>query len=221
MKRRGAPVVQPVEEHSKRLESTAEGMSTHLEGCGQHVGKKHCNDPGPRDPDCQCGVCDGALFDCIRCGQAEGTLEEQCPSGCVEACLMSVARKTQAPRIRFIPYDTTPLVQIETMEHQGVDVKGAIVKLAPMMRARERDSFDGAGMAKRLRDSGAIAVQLAPVVLPDDVKPDAERKVARAKSPEEAIRAYFAELKGVPEDERKEAEALTLELARQARDGMR
>ncbi len=112
---------------------------------------------------------------------------------------------------------TTPLVQIEMMaqltgEAPHESVRGAIVKLSPTLPARARESFDGAAHAARLRESGALAVMLSPNVIPETTGSKESQAVARAASPADAVVAYFAEVKGVPEDEVADAERLALEL---------
>lgn len=117
-------------------------------------------------------------------------------------------------RLRFVPVRTTPLLQLESASGETSEtVKGAIVKVAPLLRERERATFDGAGVANRLRQAGALAVQLSPVPIPDDGGAAAKRRVVVGQSPEDVIRDFFGEMVGVPEGERAEAEALSLELA--------
>lgn len=97
------------------------------------------------------------------------------------------------------------------------EVRGAIVKVTPTLGARARESFNGAGVAASLREQGALAVQLAPVIIPEAAGPQQAEKVAKAQSPADAVAAFFAELKGVPEDELAEAEQLALKLVEQER----
>jgi hypothetical protein len=210
----------------------------HFLGCGEHI-RKECPHTPETCPENNAGggTCyESVLFICARCDQAEGELAKTCPAGCVEGCPKRVTEAVEAytealqavpvdhpgpelerpesatARVRFVEVPTTPLVQVERVDGEHPDVKGAIVKVAPTIRSSERETFDGARVMAKLREAGALAVQLAPVTLPDTVAPEARRQVARAQSPEDAIRAFFAEFKGVPEEERAEAEALALEL---------
>jgi hypothetical protein len=108
---------------------------------------------------------------------------------------------------------TTRLLQLDTVPEQPPEgVKGAIVKVSPTLRASERDTFDGSKLAAELRQAGAIAVQLAPVTIPDTVSQESRRTVAAAPSPEEAVHAFFQEMRGVPEEDRAAGELLALEL---------
>lgn len=74
-------------------------------------------------------------------------------------------------RIERRHVDTTPLVQIDDLEYLAdvgaCDVEGAIVKVCPRINASERDTFDAAATARRLRDLGAIGVVTAPIIIPD------------------------------------------------------
>lgn len=116
-------------------------------------------------------------------------------------------------RISFVPVATTHLLQLDAVPEQVPEgVRGAIVKVSPTIRASERDSFNGSKLAAELRGAGALAVQLAPVTIPDTVSPQARRAVSSAPSPEDAVRAFFQEVLGAPEEDRAAGEALALEL---------
>lgn len=117
-------------------------------------------------------------------------------------------------RIRFVPVPTTPLVQVESLDGAAEPVKGALVKVAPTLKASERHAFDGAAVSASLRARGALAVQLAPRTVAEVVQEKVAARTART-SPEEAVEAYFAGLKGVPLDEAEEAKVLVLELLAQ------
>lgn len=52
----------------------AEVYATAREGYGGHLFATRCG----RGPECQCGICDGALGLCVRCGQGEAELGAEC-----------------------------------------------------------------------------------------------------------------------------------------------
>lgn len=110
--------------------------------------------------------------------------------------------------------DTTPLVQLEGQG--GVEawgsVEGSIVKVAPTLMASQKGSFDGAGLVRQLREEGALAVQLAPRVVPDTVRAKAKPEVVRAISPEEALSAWLGAQPALNEGMREDAMALGTEL---------
>lgn len=111
---------------------------------------------------------------------------------------------------------TTPLVQLDVIYKPASGVRGAIVKVSPTLRASERDGFDGAKLAAELREAGARAVQLAPVIIPETSAPRAQSQVARVTSPAEVVRTYFEELRGVPEEDKRAAVELAVQLVEEA-----
>jgi hypothetical protein len=86
-----------------------------------------------------------------------------------------------------------------------IDVKGALVKLAPTIKASARAQFDGAALAKTLRARGARGVTIAPKVIADAVVTEKARRVATAPTTRAAIEAWFHELVGIDETERTDA----------------
>lgn len=118
--------------------------------------------------------------------------------------------------VSFVSVPTTPLLQLEVAVPSSEGVRGAIVKVAPTLRASERDGFHGAQVAARLREAGARAVQLAPVIIPEVGAPRAQGQAARATFPAEVVRSYFEELRGVSEEDRQAGMELAVQLVEQA-----
>jgi hypothetical protein len=128
--------------------------------------------------------------------------------------LEEVAAKTKrvgrGARVQFVPVRSAELVQFDGED--AVDrliatplgaLAGAIVKVAPVMRAAFRDAFDAGMVAQSARDRGAIAVIVTPRVIPDARMDDAKAEaVRRALTPRDAIAAWFGELAGLTEEER-------------------
>lgn len=90
--------------------------------------------------------------------------------------------------VRFVEVPTAPLIKLEVDD--GRSVAGAFVKLAPRLRRSERASFDAAAAVRALAARGAVAVVVAPVIIPDDVerRPSAGRVDARGE-----VLAWFGE----------------------------
>lgn len=120
--------------------------------------------------------------------------------------------------IRFVGVPTTPLVQLEEVAPAGEGVQGAIVKVAPTLRASEREGFHGAEVAARLRGAGARAVQLAPVIIPEVAVPRSPGR-ATLSAPADLVRAHFEELRGVPEGDRAAALELAVRLVEEVERG--
>ena len=110
-------------------------------------------------------------------------------------------------RVISVRFETTELLELER-HAEGVSVDGAIVKLRPTLRSSERSSWDGAAQAARLRELGARAVLLAPVVVPDEGK---LTEVATAETPEAAVAAWFDALTGADPADRDAARETALD----------
>lgn len=122
-------------------------------------------------------------------------------------------------RIETIELETTRMIQIDgDLEEmlEEVDVRGAFVKFAPTIQASARSSVDLSRVADHLRKQGAIGVVMAPKVIRSETSDRVAAAIAKAPSPGEAVRAWFAELVGVPDDERKEAEEIALAILAEA-----
>lgn len=106
--------------------------------------------------------------------------------------------------VRLFEVPTTPLVQIDRWPiPAGLDVRGALVKLAPVIKSSERSSFDAATAKRALLDAGALAVTLAPKVVPDGVVTSRrDAAIRRAAAPHDAISAWFETAAGLDDDQR-------------------
>lgn len=73
------------------------------------------------------------------------------------------------------------------------DVAGAYVKVAPTIRTSERASVDQKAVKERLLAAGAVAVVVAPVVVPDapEARTEALEADNEARSPEWYLRDWF------------------------------
>lgn len=91
--------------------------------------------------------------------------------------------------------ETTILVQLDDLERIAeigeADVEGAIVKVCPRISASKRDRFDGAAIARRIRELGAISVTLAPIIVPDAA--EKPRALAPKLNPRELVEAWLEE----------------------------
>lgn len=72
-------------------------------------------------------------------------------------------RGTDGVRVAMFAVNTPHMVSLSEWP-SDVDVSGAFVKLAPHVRREDRDSVDLAGAVEVLRERGALAVMVAPVV---------------------------------------------------------
>ena len=118
--------------------------------------------------------------------------------------------------------DTTRLVQLhEYGEGAAPEVEGAIVKVTPTLRASQRETFDKKAVEEELLESGARAVLVLPKVVPDELTDKGRSEVVEATRPEDAIRAWFTETKGVPAEDREGAQEMALELLAKDTGGKR
>jgi hypothetical protein len=90
--------------------------------------------------------------------------------------------------------------------HGGIDLddaKGAYVKVAPTVRSSERSGIDTKAIRERLLAAGALAVVVAPIVVPDSMSdlssPSSEPP--RVLSPEQHLREWFAAVKGASSEQ--------------------
>lgn len=111
--------------------------------------------------------------------------------------------------IHRLEVDTLELVQIGSVaDVETTDVEGRLVKLAPTVRASEKDAFDGTGLADRLRERGALAVVLAPRTIPDTKQ---SREEIETADPRELVAGWFAEQLAISETVSAAAQELVLE----------
>lgn len=125
----------------------------------------------------------------------------------------------RAGTLRFVETETRALLEIVDAERvlRGPRIDGALVKLAPTIKASERESFDGIGLKTRLLEHGASSVTIAPRIVSDaGVTKRARVAAAKAMTPDEAVREYFAGMTGLAPDEIEEAIALAVELVQDA-----
>lgn len=123
-----------------------------------------------------------------------------------------VAKKLEPPRARvtFVSVPSAGLVQFDG-EH-AVDqliatpigaLRGAIVKVAPILRSSFRDAFDAGAVAQSARDRGAVAVIVSPRIVADTRIDDRKAEAVRtAGTPRDAIAAWFGELAGLTDEDR-------------------
>lgn len=103
----------------------------------------------------------------------------------------------RAGRFRFINVPQPGMVVAR--DFQVGNVTGAYVKVAPTIRSSERTSgFDQKAVRAQLLAAGALAVVVAPNLVPDAVeaRTEAERPVDEARSPESHLRQWFEGVKG-------------------------
>jgi hypothetical protein len=106
--------------------------------------------------------------------------------------------------VRLFEVPTTPLVQIDRWPMPaGLDVRGALVKLSPVIKSSERAGFDAASAKRELLAAGALAVSLAPKVVPDGIVTSRrDAAIRRAAAPHDAISAWFETAAGLDAGQR-------------------
>lgn len=100
------------------------------------------------------------------------------------------AVRSTAPGYRFIDVEQPGMVVVRVVDGAG-SVSGAYVKVAPTLRASERTFLDTKAVRQSLLDAGAVAVIVAPVVLPDGVENREQLPPAVIRTPEEHLRSWF------------------------------
>jgi hypothetical protein len=105
---------------------------------------------------------------------------------------MARVRAQQGTTLRFVELPTASLIKLE--RDDGRNVEGAFVKLTPRLRRSERAAFDASAATKALLGRGAVAVTVAPVLLPDEVgRPVVVGESHRRVDAREEVRTWFAE----------------------------
>lgn len=109
----------------------------------------------------------------------------------------------------FVDVETTQLVELDSVPtdsapmHERADfdqaVSGALVKVAPVLRASERDGFVDADARRRVLEAGARACVIRPVIVPD-VAAKAEPERARL-NPRDELRRWVGEHMPAARDE--------------------
>lgn len=104
------------------------------------------------------------------------------------------------PVVKHVDISQPPMFVVRSLEAMELLLKtpsriaGSYVKVAPTIRASERTAFDSAAIRASFVAAGAIAVVVAPSVVPDAHRPTA--KVAPVTvSAEQHLRNWFADTK--------------------------
>lgn len=89
-----------------------------------------------------------------------------------------------------------PAVEVFS-DHEASEFRGAYVKVMPTLRSSERSHFDAASVSAKLRELGATAVVIAPVIVPDGVaqRPEAPAE-QRPRSAQQWLEQWFDNLTG-------------------------
>ena len=96
--------------------------------------------------------------------------------------------------VQFIDVRQAGMVVLRENDGEPLDVEGAYVKVAPTVRTSERFTVDQKLVRERLLGAGAVAVVVAPVVVPDapEARTEALGASDEARSPEWHLRDWFA-----------------------------
>lgn len=80
---------------------------------------------------------------------------------------------------------------IDQAELNAGELKGAFIKVCPTVRASERQSIDARAIVQRLRNAGAAAVVVAPIVVPDGVVAAKNSPKPIVQKPDAHLRAWL------------------------------
>lgn len=104
-----------------------------------------------------------------------------------------------AGQTTFIPVFSAGVKVLRTEAEEKAAFKaglsGVYVKLMPTIRASQRQSVDTKAIRDKYTQAGAIAVVIAPVVVPDGVQDNEPEKLKHVSTPEMYLRAWFAGVK--------------------------
>jgi hypothetical protein len=105
--------------------------------------------------------------------------------------------------LRFVDCSQASMIVLRDLERakdfaSGKDAKGAYVKVAPTIRAHERQSFDSKAIRDALLEAGALAVIIAPIVVPEVAAARKHEPVSQVR-PEEYLKQWFAVAKSAKE----------------------
>lgn len=120
--------------------------------------------------------------------------------------------RVEGARIQLVPFvEAAPLVQVDTLEQiesirsGALNVTGAIVKVAPVLQASQRSGFDAHEIAAMIRERGAVSVVVVPKVVAEArLSSVAAVEVTKAATAYDSVSAWFAELKGITDEDRAE-----------------
>lgn len=99
-------------------------------------------------------------------------------------------RARPALPIRFIEVEQPAMVIAETVD-RACDVSGAYVKAQPTIHASERAGLNASAIRKHYLEAGAVAVVIAPIVLPDARSKSLVTERGKWVSAEERIKRFF------------------------------
>jgi hypothetical protein len=110
---------------------------------------------------------------------------------------VALSGRASLPRgsVHFLDVPQAGMVVLRENDGERLDVEGAYVKVSPTVRTSERFTIDQKLVRTRLLDAGAVAVIVAPVVLPDGVENREQLPPAVIRTPEEHLRSWFAGVK--------------------------
>jgi hypothetical protein len=98
-------------------------------------------------------------------------------------------------KVQFVEWDHAAMQVVQgfndVLEEQ---FQGAYVKYAPTIRASERAAVDARGVREKLMAAGAVAVVIAPIVVPDVPVAPLETQW-KPTSAEDHVRQWFGDVK--------------------------
>lgn len=108
---------------------------------------------------------------------------------------------------RFVEFPQAGMVVVRTTDEQNALLEdlerahGAYVKVMPRIFASERSSVDASAVKRALVAGGALAVVVAPVVVPDATKgrTKADNDLPTKISPERYLKDWLAKAKAMPD----------------------
>lgn len=110
----------------------------------------------------------------------------------IKRVLVPPTRQSE-PNVQFLDVRQAGMVVLRENDGEPLDVEGAYVKVAPTVRSSERFTLDQKLVRERLLSAGAVAVVVAPVVVPDVTEARTEALGAQeTRSPERHLRDWFA-----------------------------
>jgi hypothetical protein len=108
-------------------------------------------------------------------------------------------KRLDSQAAQFIDFDHPAMVILREIDGTHI-VSGAYVKFAPTVRASERAAIDAKAIRERLLAAGAVAVVVAPVIVPDSIKGRQQPDKPAVLDSEMYLREWFALVRGLPQD---------------------